>query len=137
MFARIVSEYQIDIASRCIHVGNKTYVLPTPEQYAEAGYYEVIEGKKLEPRKWYHVVTRYTQEKNNILQSFEYEKDDKPLYDSLVVSHIREKYSINDELAILRQGLSGSKKGDFDEYNKFCEECKNTATKELEEWEKA
>lgn len=137
MFAKIKNKYLIEKAPRCIHIGNETFVLPTEEQYNRAGYYEFIEGKEPEERKWYKTISIYTLKDNKIIQTFEYWKELKPDYSKLVVSHIRDKYSLNDELAILRQGLSGAKKGDFDEYNSFCESCKSNAIKELEEWEKA
>lgn len=46
-------------------------------------------------------------------------------YENLVVSKIRKKYSINQELAILRQ--RDTKVEEFEEYNKYIEECKNEA----------
>lgn len=47
---------------------------------------------------------------------------DKFDYVSLIVALIRQKYSVNDELAILRQ--RDSKVEDFNAYNTFAEECK-------------
>ena len=47
---------------------------------------------------------------------------DKFDYVSLIVALIRQKYSVDDELAILRQ--RDSKVEDFDAYNTFVEECK-------------
>lgn len=46
-------------------------------------------------------------------------------YEERVVHFIREKYSMNDELAILRQ--RDSKPEEFAEYNAYCEECKTKA----------
>ena len=43
-------------------------------------------------------------------------------YEQKVVQLIRKKYSINDELAILRQ--KDTKPEEFAEYNAYCEECK-------------
>ena len=45
-----------------------------------------------------------------------------PTYEEKVVNAIREKYTIDDELAILRQ--RDTKPEEFAEYNAFCEECK-------------
>ena len=45
-----------------------------------------------------------------------------PTYEERVVYLIREKYTIDDELAILRQ--RDSKPEEFAEYNAYCEECK-------------
>ena len=46
-------------------------------------------------------------------------------YEELVAEFIRKRYSINDELAILRQ--RDTKPDEYDVYNTFCEECKTKA----------
>ena len=51
------------------------------------------------------------------------------VYPKLVQDLINEKYSIYDELAILRQ--RSTKKAEFNEYNNYCEECKANAKKIL------
>lgn len=50
-------------------------------------------------------------------------------YESLVISKIREKYTIDQELAILRQ--RDTKPEEFDEYNAYVENCKELAKKEV------
>lgn len=50
-------------------------------------------------------------------------------YPSLVESKIRQRYSMSDELAILRQ--RDSKLEEFSQYNAYCEECKEEARQEL------
>ena len=52
-----------------------------------------------------------------------------PSYEERVEQLIREKYNINQELAIQRQ--RGTKPGEFEEYFVYCEECKSIARKEL------
>ena len=63
---------------------------------------------------------------NNLLKKLiggtEVEKKE---YESLVVSYIRERYSINDELSIIRQ--RDSKPDEFAEYNNYVEACKARA----------
>lgn len=51
------------------------------------------------------------------------------LYEDKVVELIRERYTLNQELAILRQ--RESKPDEFEEYNAYVEECKATARKEI------
>jgi uncharacterized coiled-coil DUF342 family protein len=46
-------------------------------------------------------------------------------YEELVVEFIREKYSLNEELAILRQ--RDEKAEEFKEYHDFAESCKRRA----------
>lgn len=49
---------------------------------------------------------------------------DTELYAQNVVTKIRERYSENEELAILRKAYAGIDKVKFNEYNAFCESCK-------------
>jgi DNA primase large subunit len=49
-------------------------------------------------------------------------------YENKVVELIRQKYSLNQELAILRQ--RDTKTSEFEEYNAYAEECKNVAKSE-------
>lgn len=51
------------------------------------------------------------------------------LYEGMVIRKIRKKYTVNQELAILRQ--KDTKTNEFDEYNAFVEKCKIEAKKEL------
>ena len=52
------------------------------------------------------------------------------LYENLIVKKIRERYSINEELAILRQ--RDDKPSEFAEYHDYVEVCKAVAKAELE-----
>ena len=101
-------EYYIDgkrvSRPRSIVIGNTTYIPPTDEQLVAAGY-EINIVEIPEP-------TPYV-----------------PTYEERVVELIREKYTIDDELAILRQ--RDSKPNEFAEYNEYCEKCKATAKEEL------
>ena len=51
------------------------------------------------------------------------------LYSSLVSKLIRERYSVDDEMAILRQ--KETKPEEWETYNTFCEECKAKAKEEI------
>ena len=51
------------------------------------------------------------------------------LYANLVSKLIRERYSVDDEMAILRQ--KETKPEEWQEYNAFCEDCKAKARKEI------
>ena len=50
-------------------------------------------------------------------------------YEGLIVSKIRQKYSVNQELAILRQ--RDTKPEEFAEYNAYVEQCKAQAKSEV------
>ena len=158
MFAKFIDETKIEKAPRCIHVGDTMFVMPSAEQYAAGEYYEVEEAVKPDYKEFYHLVAKYelqvtedssytikkTDEEGNttedvfpvkmkkIVQRWEYVKDERPDYSELIVGYIREKYSINDELAIQRQcDNSEEKKAEFDEYNAFCDACKVKAKEVL------
>lgn len=164
MFAKLINETMIEKAPRCIHVGTNTFVIPTAEQYAAGEYYEVVEASKPEDMKWYHLVAEYelqdaeessytikkTDEEGNttedvypvqmkkIVQSWKYEKDERPDYAELIVGYIRERYSLNDELALQRQRENSSeKKDEFLDYNDFCDNCKLKAKADLAEYDEA
>ena len=51
------------------------------------------------------------------------------LYANLVSKLIRERYSVDDEMAILRQ--KETKPEEYKAYNAFCEDCKAKARKEI------
>lgn len=51
------------------------------------------------------------------------------LYANLVSKLIRERYSVDDEMAILRQ--KETKPEEWETYNTFCEECKAKAKGEI------
>ena len=51
------------------------------------------------------------------------------LYANLVSKLIREKYSVDDEMAILRQ--KETKPEEWKEYNSYCEDCKAKAKGEI------
>ena len=53
------------------------------------------------------------------------ETEENYTYEELVETFIRERYSVSDELALLRQ--RDVKKEEFDAYFAFCEECKARA----------
>ncbi len=52
------------------------------------------------------------------------------VYEHEIIKRIRQKYSINQELAILRQ--RDTKPTEFAEYNAFAEECKAAVKAEME-----
>lgn len=55
------------------------------------------------------------------------------LYEQEVIRLIRKKYTINQELAILRQ--RDTKPTEFEEYNTYVEECKRVVKDEIDKVE--
>ena len=64
--------------------------------------------------------------KNREVDSLSWEQ----LYDNLVTTKIRKRYSLNQELAILRQ--RDTKEEEFAAYNAYAEQCKIEAKAEME-----
>ena len=64
--------------------------------------------------------------KNKEVDSLSWEQ----LYDNLVTTKIRKRYSLNQELAILRQ--RDTKEEEFAAYNAYAEQCKIEAKAEME-----
>lgn len=84
-------------------INGTTYVPPTDEQLISLGY-EIKEIEIPEPQPYV------------------------PTYEEKVVLLIRERYTMDDEFALLRQ--RDSKAEEFAAYDAYCEECKRKA-KEL------
>ena len=82
-------------------VGNKQIINPTEEQILSDGWQEYIPAP-VEPYK--------------------------PTYEERVEELIRERYSLNQELAIQRQ--RDTKVDEFNAYYEYCEECKTKAKEE-------
>lgn len=85
-------------------INGSTFVPPTDEQLISLGY-DIQEVEIYVPEE--HI----------------------PTYEERVVELIRQRYTIDDELAILRQ--RDSKPEEFAEYNDYCEDCKVQAKQEL------
>ena len=64
--------------------------------------------------------------KNREVDSLSWEQ----LYENLVTTKIRKRYSLNQELAILRQ--RDTKEEEFAAYNAYAEQCKIEAKAEME-----
>ncbi len=125
--------------------GKKYYGEEKEVKDYQLGNYEpetIREEKRLEefPKLYFNTETcavAETQENPNYDYKKEYliYKDGvfskKPIftYEQLVEKYIREKYTVSQELAILRQ--SEEKPEEFKEYYDFAEECKMKAKKEV------
>lgn len=84
----------------------------------DSGFVEMTESEILE----------YEQSEQTKLELRE-KQQNSLTYEQLVVSKIREKYTIDQELAILRQ--RDTKPQEFAEYNSYVEQCKVEAKEEV------
>lgn len=74
---------------------------------------------------WIEQTPQETKELEEYKIEYEKHKYDDLTYEQKVVALIREKYSIDEELAIQRQ--RETKVDEFNEYNSYCEKCKSKA----------
>ena len=85
----------------------------------------VVDGEEREETE-----TIYRPSEEQILaDGWEIYDNREEMYEDRVVELIRQRYTVNQELAILRQ--RDSKADEFGEYNSYVEECKATARKEV------
>lgn len=166
-FVKLVDEHYVDYAPYTIKVGDTTIINPTPEQYAELGFYELYtnfeydkEGKEVEPPKWYRYINHYElqevdkkEEKKGeedsgddepvalpiIVQTHQLEKLPCPDYAHEVSRLVRSRYSQNDVEAIILNYMNSAKASqeEFDELQSYRATCKQEAQAEIDEWEKA
>lgn len=134
-----VAEYNGEIPKHdwlsVANVEPKTRVLK--EAYDETIEYDKNGEPLKEPKKVHHeaVVENYL-ECTGLLAHFksyteeELSKQKQVRYENLVEQYIREKYSLSNELAILRQ--ANTKVEEFNAYNLYAEECKARAKAELD-----
>lgn len=93
-----------------IQIGDKWVSNPTIEDFMSQGWEEYTPPQPPAPQPY------------------------QPSYKELVVMKIRERYSEDDELALLRQ--RDVKQDEFAEYNDFCEHCKAEAREETNKTDK-
>lgn len=113
---------------------NRTLEIKKNMKYWKKGFYDAPQGGAVEITDEY-----YNQLLNGQSTGFEIQEDSngyptlvkseqiivKMSYEELTEKHIRERYSIGDELAILRQ--KDIKPKEYQLYFDYAEECKNRA----------
>ena len=160
MYARLINESRIEYAPKFLVIGRTSYVNPTPREYADAGYYEVIDNFNMEtyinPQtgqteyretpapKWYHYEDRYEiiiSEINTIRHTHVAVKDARPDYGKEISKRIRSQYSQSDVEAII---LNNDESNPTEEHVKelqtllaFRQEVKAQVKADIAEWEKA
>lgn len=102
----------------------------------------IIKGKPEEPEEYHYEYKNYYDENGNVTgtdrvkiidKKYQPEIPDEPIYEEImiynlftykeyIIKKIRERYSIDDEIAILRQ--KDSKFAEYQEYFNYVEECK-------------
>lgn len=119
--------FEIQYPTREVVSENGEIITETYDNYIENGFTKVelpLTHKDVEYEDFNEDLT-FNIEKYNARKKLEGEAK----YEDLIVSKIRERYSINQELAILRQ--RDSKPIEYQEYYNYVEKCKAEAKEVL------
>ena len=118
-------------APNCIIYNGFMCFNPKPEHYIANGYYEVITADVPEELMGKARKQIYVQKENYI--SREWVEDivtqNSTIYKKAIIEKVRAVYSIDDEIAILRQ--KDTKPEEFETYYNFVEQCKAKTKAEL------
>lgn len=148
MYAQIINGALVEAPKQIQHNGY-IYHNPTEEIYIANGYYPVVETTPPEMVEEYgkYCELTYVMKENRIIQTWVEKEDFVPemeeeyidtgveaqpseasqeeMLKSIIIGKIRKRYSIDDEIAILRQ--RDSKPEEFQEYYNYAEQCKTEA----------
>jgi hypothetical protein len=142
MFGKIINGELIKAPNKIKHKG-RVYYNPKDDVYIDAGYYPIIETDIPEELYGKRYKVHYELVEGQIIQTWvEDDSIEEEMvgnipenvytlsYKEEVVARIRAVYSIDDEIAILRQ--RDVKPDEFAEYYAFVEQCKAEIKAELE-----
>lgn len=115
---------ELILAPKKLHIGNKFCYNPPETLLKEAGYYPIMETECPQDGNIYEA--HYILSGDNIIQFW---NKSVITYKDLIVSKVRTTYTIDDEIAILRQRYD--KPEEFEAYYNFVEQCKAEAKAEL------
>lgn len=116
--------------------GGRTYYTSDPELMLSFGYKEVVQSIPPTSKSGVYKL-KWVETDTQIVQEWEFEayteEQLKEQYKKLTVQYIREKYSTNQEFAILREYMTYGEayKEAFNEYNSYVESCKAKAHAEV------
>lgn len=141
MFGKIING-KLNKAPNKIKHNGRVYYNPKDDVYIDAGYYPIVETDVPEELYDKRHKAHYELVEGQIIQTWV--EDDSieeeivenipenvytPSYKEMVIARIRDVYSIDDEIAILRQ--RDVKPDEFEEYYAFVEQCKAEIKAEL------
>ena len=103
-----------NIISYPIKENDKLIAFPTEEQFNNHGWYRIVRHNSIGELT--------IDEENKLINVYDDYKTIKKFYETDIINKIRKRYSIDEELAILRQ--KDTKPDEFKEYFDFCENVK-------------
>ena len=127
MLYKYVNENYIQEAKKTIKTNNGYIANPTEKQLKELDYKELI--KTEQPSEYYHLKYVDGEVITELWEKWSLEER-QDFYPVLVGNKIRKEYSVNDELALLRQ--KDTKVEEYEKYNNFVEQCKIESKEELD-----
>lgn len=131
-----ITDGVLKLMPQSIIIDNMEVINPKPEQALSHGWYPFDETvPSITPTKWYHMEVSPQIVDGVVKQVGIAVKDAQPLRNDLIVSKIRETYTIDAEIAINRQ--RDAKPDEFTAYFEVCEAAKTWADAQLAEWEEA
>lgn len=120
MFYKFIDKNTIQKAPKPLKMGSKDIFTNSEQIHNEREFYRLVNTEYPQDGKTYKPI--YTLENNVIVKGW-VETEDTRTYQERVVNRIREKYSVDDELAILRQ--RDTKPEEFAEYYNYVENIKH------------
>lgn len=125
---------ELIIAPKTIKHNGRVYHNPKDEVYIDAGYCPIVEIDMPENQNDKKYKKQYELIEGTIFQTWVEDETVEEIaifsYKEEVIAKIKEYYSIDDEIAILRQ--RDTKPEEFEEYNNFVEQCKIQIKEKLE-----
>ena len=119
MFYRI-TEKGLEKAPKMLEIDGKCVFTNSEKIYNEKGYYRMEEAPL--PSDGGSYAPTYILKDNVIIKNWQRVEAEPLPYKERVIARIRAVYSVDDEIAIIRQ--RDTKPDEFDEYNSFVEQVK-------------
>ena len=120
MFYQLINENEIKKAPKPLKIGGKDVFGNSEKLHNDNGYYRLSETPYPQDGNSYEPI--YHLEGNLIIQEWKIVETPLLPYKDRVIARIRERYTIDDEIAILRQ--KDTKFEEWVEYNSFVENVK-------------
>ena len=107
---------------------------PSEEHYLAAGYKKYFETIPT-AKKWFENDIEYIETDDAVIQKWVPIKVSRPLKSDLVTQKMREKYTAEKEIELLRNFTFDGESSENKEYEAYKKECDRWAESELEEYD--
>lgn len=134
-FGKIVNR-ELQKPSYPIKHNDRDYFTTDPQLMLELGWKELVYTQRPISTEGQYIF-HWEETDTQLIQTWELiqysEEEQKKLYEIEVSKNIKEKYSLNDEIAILRKYIIDKEtyQNEFNEYNSYVEQSKQKARKKI------